>query len=159
MNEFLDIHYGKAAPPIRWFINLIHEKGEAIRDGGCSPPTPRSPEKLGMDERVREAGLKAFQEAMRLADNEAVRARVEKLSICAYALAITDAYDYAERLQWKLEKGPMGPDLARRTRPYARRLFELCKKHGVTHWAEKWPLEVVGGQLRPAYGLKEDETW
>ena len=157
MDEFLDLHYGKAAPPIRWFLKLIHDKAEPIRDRGNSPPPPNTPKKFGIDEQVTQKGLKAFERAMRLADDETVLARVEKVAICAYALAITHAYEYADRLHWKAETGPMPADLARQTRPYAKRLFELVQKHGVTQWRENLSIEAARNQLRLAYGLKEDE--
>ena len=67
---------------------------------------------------------------MRLADDDAVRARVEKASICAYRLAIDDA------CTWDDKNGPLSPEIASRTRPYAKRLFELCDKYGVTNFTE-----------------------
>ena len=155
MNEFLNLHYGKAAPPIRRFINLIHDTAEPLIDRGNAV----YPERYGMDETTAKAALDAFEEALQLADDEIVRRRVEKASICAYALAATDAYKYAERLHWKLEDGPMAPELARRTRPYVKKLFELCEKYGATQWMETWSIDVVRDQFRRAYGLKENESF
>ena len=155
MDEFLDMHYGKAAPPIRRFINLIHDKAEPIRDEGLAP---KRPDQYGIDESVIQEGLKAFDQALRLADDEVIRNRVEKVSICAYALAVYDVWRYAELLHWNAVEGPLDPEVARRTRPYAKKLFELCVKHGVTRWDEQtFSTEYLYDLFRRSYGLKEDE--
>ena len=142
INEFLNLHYGKAAPPIRRFINFTHDdlrvRGRRI-----------------VDESSIEAGLRAFDEALSLADDDAVRARVEKASVCAYAAAIEEAWAWTEANRKDLGKIEMPPDIAQRTLPYARRLFELIDKYNVTHLTRIRPSADAMNQLRRGYGLKE----
>ncbi|UCF16023.1 MAG: DUF4838 domain-containing protein, partial [Phycisphaerales bacterium] len=85
VNEFLDLHYGRGAAPIRRFINLTHEHALA---SGLHPNCFGKARDYAIDENIARAGLDAFAEAMRLAESDAVRARVEKASICAYRAAI-----------------------------------------------------------------------
>ena len=155
MDEFLDLHYGKAAPPIRRLVNLIHDKAEPLIDEGNAPKLLKT---YGIDEEVIQESLKAFEQALELSDDEVIGNRVEKASICAYALASTEAYKYAERLYWNVEEGPMSPELAQQSRPYVKKFFELCAKHGVTQFAEKWSIDVVRDQFRRAYGLQKEES-
>ena len=104
---------------------------------------------------------KAFAEAMLLADDDAVRARVEKASICAYRMAIEDVYT------WDDKKGPLPPEIAQRTRPYVKRMFELCDKYGVTHFTEGLtigprtdrPFPGYRSIFRKRFGLKEGESF
>jgi len=123
MDEFLNLHYGRAAPPIRQFINLIHNQAEAS-GLHCRSCEGRAKE-YGLDESTAEAGLKLFAEAIKLAENETVRKRVEKASVCAYRLAIEPIWDVQD-------KDKLDPALAERMRPLVRRFFELCRKHGLT---------------------------
>jgi len=51
------------------------------------------------------------------------------------------------------------PDVARRTRPYFRMFFALCKKHGVTIWNEHEPMEHMSNYFKPAFGIKPGEPW
>ena len=53
----------------------------------------------------------------------------------------------------------MPPDVARRTRPYFRKFFALCKKHGVTMWNEHEPMEHMSNYFKPAFGIKPGEPW
>jgi hypothetical protein len=97
------------------------------------------------------AGLKAFEDALRLADDDAVRNRVEKASICVYRLALDEAFMWAEKQSpLHYTKGPwwdappLPPATARRMRPYVKRFLELCDKHGVTNLSEGRTIDVAG---------------
>jgi hypothetical protein len=129
MNEFLNLHYGRAAEPIRRFIDLIHDNTAA------TIPHVHGSNKFakayGIDESVAEAGLKAFDEALGLAEDETIKTRVEKASICAYRIAVEPV--------WRMkDKSELDPALAEKMRPLAKRLFELCDKYGVNrpNWYE-----------------------
>jgi hypothetical protein len=122
VDEFLDLHYGPAAPPIRRFIGLVHDSAEAR---GLHHNCFGRAADYGVDEQVAQAGLDAFEEALNLAGTEEVRRRVEKASVCAVRAALEPVW-YAE----KPEDVP--PQVADAMRPLARRLLALCERHGVT---------------------------
>ncbi len=77
MDEFLDLHYRRAAPPIRRYIDLVHDNAEKK---GIHKNCFGEAKDFDIDETVAQAGLDAFSEARRLADDDTVRARVEKAS-------------------------------------------------------------------------------
>ena len=116
-NEFLDLHYGRAGELIRRFINLTHEKALA---SGLHPNCFGRAKDYAIDEAIAQAGLDAFAEAMKLAENDAARARVEKASVCAYRAAI-------EPIWYMKDDSTVDPDLAKRMRPLVKRFLELCK--------------------------------
>ena len=114
IDEFLNLHYGKAAPPIRRFIYLVHRhyKDTKIHHSRFVPGMKTFP----VDQAVTEAGLKLFAEAMKLAESDEIKARVEKASICAYRAAIEPI--------WILKKdAKVNPMLAKRMRPLAKEFF------------------------------------
>jgi hypothetical protein len=156
MEEFLTLHYGRAAPPIRRFINLVHDHAEA---SGITKNCFGSAADYGIDADIIAAGLEAFDEARRLADSPALRRRVEKASICAYRAAIEDAWLWAQKHRDEIDQHPMPEDIAGRTRPHARALFERCAHHGVDRWSEGTPIEDAQALLRAAYGLRVGERW
>ena len=123
-NEWLDLHYGPAAPPMRRWIDRLHDRAAA--SGKHCRCLGGSYSDYGLDESDARAGMAAIEEAMSLAeDNKAVRNRVDKASIWAYRAAIEPI--------WYAKPGEkIDPALALRMRPLVKRFFELCQKHGVT---------------------------
>jgi len=143
IDEFLDLHYGRAAGPIRRFINLTHENAQAR---GLHRNCFGRAKDYGIDETIAQAGLDAFAEAMELAENDTVRARVEKASICAYRAAI-------EPIWYAKDKSKVDPVLAKRMRPLVKRFLALCDKHGVTHASERSKIEAESERLKRILGL------
>ncbi len=90
VDEFLDLHYGQAAPPIRRFINMYHDHCESK---GIHRNCFGRAADYAIDETIAAAAMDAFAEALTLAENEAVKLRVEKASICAYRAAIDPAWE------------------------------------------------------------------
>ncbi|MBN2309581.1 MAG: DUF4838 domain-containing protein [Candidatus Hydrogenedentes bacterium] len=130
MDEFLDLHYGRAADPIRRFINLVHDNAEAR---GIQRNCSGSAADFGIDDAIIEAGFNAFDEALRLADDDTVRDRVEKASMCVYCAAIDPLASAMSA------EGIPDPDTVRRLLPLAERFNELCAKYGVTKTSEGVP--------------------
>jgi len=156
MDEFLALHYRCAAPPIRDFIELVHDNAE---ETGITKNCFGNAADYGIDASIVEAGLKAFDEAQRLADSDEVRNRVEKASICVHRAAIEDAWLWAEKHRESLEQHPLPTGIAARTRHHARRLFALCARHHVDRWSEGTTIEKAAARLRQAYGLGESENF
>ena len=160
IGEFLNLHYGQAAPPIRRYINMLHDSAEAK---GIQEAWWGRAEDYGIDEPVIRGGLDAFAEAMQLAENETVRVRVEKISICAYMAALEEALTwvwYTPTTYPNTGLGrPIDPEVARRTRPYFRTFFQLCKKHDVTMWNEAETNDHMSDYFKSGFGLAPDEAW
>jgi len=144
VNEFLDLHYGRGAEPIRRFINLTHENALA---SGLHPNCFGRGKDYAIDETIAQAGLEAFAEAMELAENDAVRARVEKASICAYRAAI-------EPIWYTKDRSSIEPALARRMRPLVKHFLDLCEKYGVTNVSERGKIEDETKRLERIVGLE-----
>ena len=157
IDEFVRLHYGSAAEPIRTFVNLFHENAIQKRiERTCLHP--RAAE-WGIDAQITQAGLQAFAKALQLADDDAVRGRVEKASICAYRAAVEDAWLWAVGKREQLGSEKMPDDIAQRTRPHLKRLFELCRTHGVTHWSQHATISEARGLLYQAFGLAKDDDF
>lgn len=142
-DEFLDLHYGRSVEPIRRFINLTHENALA---SGLHPNCFGKAKDYAIDEAIAQAGLDAFAEAMKLAENDTLRARVEKASICAYRAAI-------EPIWYIKNKSSVNPALAKRMQPLVKHFLELCKKYGITHASERSIIEVESKRLKRILGL------
>lgn len=148
-DEFLDLHYGQAAPPIRRYIEAYHDH---VTSKGLHRNCYGSAADFLIDEHIAKLALDAFAEALKLADDDAVRARVEKASICAYRAAIDPV--------WDLPGGkPLDAATAQRLRPLVRRLFELIAKYQVPEWNEGGPVDGARQRIRAHLGLKEGEEF
>jgi hypothetical protein len=142
-DEFLDLHYVSAAPPIRqWMAQMeSHIRANKIHQG-----QDNSAGSYGIDESIAQAGLKAFAQAMKLADNETVRLRVEKLSICAYCAALDPVMT--------LKDGDTpNTRMAAQMRPLAKTFFDLCRKHSVLYTGEGAKIELLHDRLSKLLGL------
>ncbi|KPK64984.1 MAG: hypothetical protein AMK73_04325 [Planctomycetes bacterium SM23_32] len=145
MDEFVDLHYAGAAPPIRRFIELVHDNAEAK---GLHCNCFGRAADYGIDERVAREGLDAYAEALALAESDVVRTRVEKASMAAVRAALEPV--------WNAETAEdVGPDLAARMRPLARRLFGLCSRHGVTYASLHNTIGQVRRRLQATLGLPD----
>ena len=128
MKEFLDLHVGRSGEPILAFINYMQQKAKA--SGAHCRCVGGTLEEFGLgDSAVGAKGLEAFDEAMRLAENETIRTRVEKMSICAYRAALEPVW-YIKDIK------PVDPELAERMRPMAEQFFKLCDKYDVKRCGE-----------------------
>ena len=148
IDEFLDLHYGPAAGPIRQFINRVHDRARASgRHHNCFGQLAD----YGLDQSDAVAGLDAFAKALALAQTDAVRSRVEKASVCAYRAALEPI--------WYTDGTPLEPELAKKMRPLAKRFFELCDKHGVDRHSEGEDIAGPRNRLKKAFGLAEGDTF
>ena len=143
MDEFLDRHYAEAAPPIRRFIEFVHDNAEAK---GLHRNCFGRAADYGIDERVASEGLDAYAEALALAESSVIRTRVEKASMAAVRAALEPVW-HAERAE------DVDPGLAARMRPLARRLFGLCSQHGVTYASLNNTIGHVRRRLEATLGL------
>ncbi|MHB8901430.1 MAG: DUF4838 domain-containing protein [Thermoguttaceae bacterium] len=149
IDEFVRLHYGPAAPPIRRYIERIHDRAQASgRHQNCFGQLAD----YGLDQTDAEAGLAAFAEALKLADSDELRSRVERASICVYRAALEPI--------WYRDSGPLDPAVAEKLRPAAKRFLELCDQFQVDR-AQEWGEDIPGtrARLKKIFGLAENESF
>ncbi len=125
--EFCRLHYAKAAGPILEHLRLIHDNAESA---GVHPECFPNAEEVGLTLEIAKKSVHLFEQALAMAENEPIRRRVEKASICAYKALIEMA-----GLQWndgvaKL-KFPQGMENA------FDRYVALCHKFDMNRTAER----------------------
>ena len=126
MDEWLDLYYGRAAPPIRRWLQHLHDRASA--SGLHRHCLGGRYDEYGLDDSDVQFGFDAIDEAMQQADSDAIRDRVEKASIWAYRAALEPV--------WYLQgDGHLEPEMAEKLRPHAIRFFALCDKHGAKRTA------------------------
>jgi len=167
MDEFLTLYYQSAAPPIKeWLVEL---KQGALKVGiKADKNCYATPGQYGITPEIAQDGLKAFQKAMKLADNEEIRKRVEKASITAYCSALGDLFFFSGILQllhdeweqgkWKPIKC-IAPENIEKVRLNMHKLVELCEKYNITRWSEAWPMDDALQVIRFACNMKKDEVF
>ena len=151
MDEFIRLHYGKSAGPIRRFMELVYYSPEKKRiHMGCYGNATD----YGIDyETIAAEGMKLFEEAIASADSDEVRKRVEKVSACVYRLAV-------EPVWYMKDRSELDPALAKRMKPLLKRFFEICNRHGMTHTKNGADLIAVPrDRLKNVFGLSGTETF
>jgi len=128
-DQFIRLHYEGAAQPIMDYIEMLHDNAEK---SGLHPGCFPSPADVGLRPEISRKAFDYFEQALSLADDETVRARVEKASICAYR-AMIDA------------GGPM-EDAERKA--IIDQYITLCQRHNMTHAAENKLASVFFEELR-----------
>ena len=115
--EFVQLHYKNSAQPILNYIKMLHDNAE---QSGVHPNCFPKPEEVGLRPDITRKGLEYFNQALKLADDETIRARVEKASICAYRAM--------------LEAGGSMSEAERRS--IVDRYISLCRSYNMTYAAE-----------------------
>jgi hypothetical protein len=142
VKEFLDLHLGESGKPILEWINYMVAQTKA--GGTHARCVGANWEELGLDHSVALKGLETFGKAMKLAKNDTIKSRVEKMSICAYRAALEPVWyvKYAETdvpwmmKEYKANKDSISEELASEMRPIAKRFFELCDKYNAKRTGE-----------------------
>ncbi|MBI5091615.1 MAG: DUF4838 domain-containing protein [Candidatus Hydrogenedentes bacterium] len=140
VNEFCALHYGNAGPPILDYLEMLHDTTEA---SGSHPDCYPTPEVVGLTPEISRKILGYFDQALALADSDAVRARVEKASICAYRAVLTTV-----ARPWRYEDGVCRVDIPAGMRGVPSRYAALCKTYGMSMSAENVPVEVYLEQVK-----------
>ena len=138
VDEFLALHYGKAAPLIRRYIDLTHDAAET--SGLHRNCFAGRGEDYGLTAKTAAQAVSLFEEALALAESPEVAARVEKASIAAYRLAI-------EPVWGRQDAAGLEPDLVAKMRPLVTRFLKLCADHKVDRASEGNPFESARGRL------------
>ncbi len=123
VEEFCRLHYKESAEVILEYLVYIHDVAEAC---GEDPDCFGEPHEYGITPAVAQKALDYFDRALALAKDDAVRARVEKASICAYSAAI-ETSDGAKT--WA--DGYLHYDMGAEGKKHLPRYAELGTKYGV----------------------------
>jgi hypothetical protein len=127
--EFCSLYYKRSSKPILEYLTKIHER---VEKENLKARFNARPSDIGLDEKFADWMMNKFDEAMILADDETIRNRVERASLCAYVAMIEGGrgqavYDYgkvnfasSEKYKQALQAFPL-----------------LAKKHGITHYYEE----------------------
>lgn len=129
LNEFVNLHYEAAAPPILEYIAFLHDNADAK---GLHPRCFPTPEDVGLDAESSQTIFDYFQQALALAEKPEIRARVEKAAIPAYKAMLVAGGD---------------------TEPQKRRTLineyiALCERYNMSHAAETQAAEAYFEELR-----------
>lgn len=139
MEEFLRLHYGPAAPPIRRFIDRVHA---AAVGSGKHRNCFGTAEAYGLNAELGRQGIADFKEALALAPDDDVRARVEKVSIAAWRLAM-------DPVVLALSEGkPLDAARKAELRPFVETFLALCHKQGIVLFSESTRMDDTEKALR-----------
>ena len=153
--EFLDLHYRSAAPAVRAYLEVIYDNAEAK---GVHPACFPNATEVGLDPSIAAQGLDLFRHAMSLADDDVVRGRVERASICAYRGMLEGG------VTRRFEDDVLKPVFPARFGDVVAKYVEVTKKYGLTALDEGGPIDSFYDRLgknadgQPASRL-ENEVW
>lgn len=146
VDEFIRLHYGTAAEPVRRYVELLHDNATSRRiEHNCFGAAAD----YGIDDSIIQAGLEAFDQALVAAEDPVTRARVEKASIAAYAAAIDGVWQ-AVRAGDAVQS--LDPQTLKDARPYLQILFGLCRRHGVPKLDHHTTVDEFEQACRELYG-------
>lgn len=154
--EFCRLHYAESAGPIIAYLKWYHELvDKAVAHPTCFPTesslcvSPESTRRI----------MGYFREALSLAKSEAVKARIEKASLCAYRAAVS-----AASMKLSYRDGKCFPDLSEYGSNLLEKYAAMCQRFGATMDDEIISTERYINSMRALYaGLKavaiENEFW
>ena len=129
LNEFVNLHYEAAAPAILEYIAFLHDNVEAR---GLHPRCFPTPEDVGLDAESTQKVFGYFQQALALAEQPEIRARVEKAAIPAYkAMLVAGGEMPAQKRQTLIDE-----------------YITLCERYNMSHAAETQAAEAYFEELR-----------
>lgn len=154
--EFCRLHYAESAGPILAYLKWYHD---LVDDSGAHPTCFPTESSLSINPDSARRIMAYFQEALALAKSDAVRARVEKASLCAYRAAVS-----ASSMKLTYRDGKCYPDLSEYGSDLLEKYASLCQRFGVTMDDEMIPTERYLSVMRRLHqGLRaaaiENEFW
>ena len=128
LNEFVNLHYGAAAPAILEYISFLHNNVEAR---GLHPRCFPTAEDVGLDAESAQTIFDYFQQALGLAENPEIRARVEKASIPAHKAMLVAGNMESQKRHTLIDE-----------------YIALCERYNMSHAAETQTAEAYFEELR-----------
>ncbi len=154
--EFCRVHYAESAGPIIAYLKWYHE---LVDKAGAHPTCFPTESSLCVSPESTRRIMGHFREALALAKSEAVKARVEKASLCAYRAAVS-----ASSMKLSFRAGKCFPDLSEYGSDLLEKYAAMCQRFGATMDDEIISTERYINSMRALYaGLKavaiENEFW
>ena len=154
--EFCRLHYAESAGPIIAYLKYYHD---LVGQSGVHPTCFPTESSLCITPESARRIMAYFREALALARSDAVRARVEKASLCAYRAAVS-----ASSMRLVYRDGVCRPDLEGLDPSLLDRYAALCARFGVAMDYENVSTEKYLGLMRRLHaGLKavhlENDFW
>ncbi|MBI3851356.1 MAG: DUF4838 domain-containing protein [Verrucomicrobia bacterium] len=154
--EFCRLHYAEAAGPILAYLKYYHN---LVGKSGVHPTCFPTESSLCITPESARRIMGYFEEALLLAKSDAVRARIEKASLCAYRAAVS-----ASSMRLVYRNAVCHPDLEGFDPGLLDRYAALCTRFGATMDDEHVSTEKFLGAMRGLHnGLKavslENESW
>lgn len=154
--EFCRLHYAESAPPIIAYLRWYHD---LVDRSGAHPTCFPTESSLCISPETARRIMAYFREALALAQSDAVRARVEKASLCAYRAAVS-----ASSMELTCRDGKCYPGLSEFGSDLLGQYTALCQRFGVEMDGETVPTQRYISQMRALHaGLKavpiENEFW
>ncbi len=128
LNEFVNLHYGAAAPPILEYTTFLHDN---VETRGLHPRCFPTAEDVGLDAESAQTIFDYFQQALGLAENPEIRARVEKASIPAHKAMLVAGNMESQKRQTLIDE-----------------YIALCERYNMSHAAETQTAEAYFEELR-----------
>ncbi len=154
--EFCRLHYAESAPPILAYLRWYHG---LVAKSGAHPTCFPTESALGISGESARRIMAWFREAQGLARSEAVRARVEKASLCAYRAALS-----ASSMELVYREGKCYPNLSDFGDDLLDQYAALCQRFGAEMDDEMTSTARYLERMRALHhGLKvvaiENEFW
>jgi len=141
VEEFCRLHYGKAAKPIMEYLNMIHDNAQSAGvHPGCFP----GPADVALTPESCAKAMGYFDEALKLADDDTVRARVEKASICAYRAMLEVC------VLPKSDNSTCAAAMPKGAKGIVEDYIALCQRHNMTMASEGMLAGTYFEQIRKA---------
>jgi len=120
-DEFLEAYYGKAAPNLRAYLELLERQ---VRDGQTHAHIFDNPKAAYLNPDFIAAALKVLDEAEQIAGNDKVRARVQAARLPLWYVQLA-----ANQIQGEARAGLL------------KRFLETARKTGISHISEGQTLD------------------
>jgi len=147
IDEFITLHYGKAAAPIKDYINFLHNK--ACSSGKHTACFGKAKD-YAINNEVIDFGLNAFDNALKLAENETIRERVEKASISIYRAKLEPI--------WYITSSPTcTEEQIEKLTPCIQRFLEICSRNGINPESQNDIFKILISSLDPVNAPENKE--
>lgn len=150
VDEFVQLHYGRAAGKVREYLELIHR---AARTSGLHRACYGTAADYGIDAAVARQALEILQQGMELADDDVVRRRVEKVAIAPRTALLDPFARWVGRHYREIRAGTIRaaePEAYQGLEEPLRAAFALYERHDVDRLAEFFTVAELKALLPPA---------